>query len=153
MYYSGHEIVQIALRVEENGHTFYTEGAKNITDNDNVKTLFLDLAKKEVKHIQVFKKLDAHFEDEGLTIDMTGADEYVHHVADTHIFQKKDIGSEMANSITSAKQALEIAYKFETDSVEFYKQMLTRAHAKSKPLIEMIIAEEQQHAADIKVFL
>jgi len=153
MYYSGHEIIQIALRVEENGHTFYTEGAKKITDNENVKTLFLDLAKKEIKHIQVFKKLDEHFQEESPTIDMNGTDEYMQHVADSHIFQKKDSGNEMASQIISAKQALEIAFKFENESVEFYTQMLSRVHAKSKPLIEMIIVEEEQHAAEIKRFL
>jgi rubrerythrin len=57
MYYSGLEIIEIAVRIEENGEEFYTAAAKIFKEMTDVKGLFLDLAEKELTHIAIFQKL------------------------------------------------------------------------------------------------
>ena len=69
------------------------------------------------------------------------------------MFGKKDTGAEMAKSIKTPKEALEIAYKFECDSVEFYEALYKRTESDAKKLIRKIINEEKGHAAEIKRFM
>ena len=63
MYYSGQEIVEIAVRIEENGNEFYTAAAEMIKESNDIKGLFIDLAEKEILHISIFQKLAEKFED------------------------------------------------------------------------------------------
>lgn len=153
MLYSGYEIVEIAVRIEENGFAFYTEGAQAITDNQKIKNLFTDLAKKETHHVAVFRNLLSKWESESLEFSAEEFDSYLQHVANTHIFHKKDSGIAMAKTIKNAKHALEIAYKFETDSVEFYTEMLKRTESDAVQLIKRIIDEEKEHAREIKSYM
>jgi rubrerythrin len=142
MYYSGQEIIDIAVRIEENGNAFY-----------NAKGLFLDLAEKEIMHIAIFQKLAEKFSPEDFDFDPDEASAYINHLADQHVFGKPDSGKELAKTITSPRQALEIALKFENDSVDFYTELEKKVKSDSKKLIRRVIEEEMEHAADIKRFL
>jgi rubrerythrin len=153
MYYSGQEIIEIALRIEENGFAFYTEAAKMVNEPGDIKNLFLDLAEMEVHHTDVFQKLADHFEAEKFEFQMDEAAGYINHLADTHIFGKKDAGAELAKKIKTPREALEIAYKFENDSVAFYEELYKRTESDAKQIIQQIIGEEKGHAAMIKKFL
>jgi rubrerythrin len=153
MYYSGQEIIDIAVRIEENGNEFYTNAANMIAENNDHKSLFLDLAEKEVMHIAIFQKLAAKFDAESFDFESADASDYVNHLADSHIFGKPDTGRELAKSIKTPREALEIAFKFENDSVAFYTELLKFARSDSKRLVQQIIEEEMEHAAEIKSFM
>lgn len=153
MFYSGHEIVEIAVRIEENGHAFYTAAAEMAGGTSDTRSLFLDLAEKEVMHIAVFQKLADKFEAEDFDFNQDEASGYISHLADQHIFGKPDAGSELAKTVKTPKEALEIAYKFENDSVSFYTEMEKRAKTDAKKLIRQIIEEEMEHAAEIRQFM
>jgi rubrerythrin len=153
MNYSGQEIIEIAVRIEENGHAFYTAAAENIHDSNDIKSLFLDLAEKEVMHIGIFQKLADRFESESFEFNADEAADYISHMADSHLFGKPGSGAELAKSLTTPKEALAIAFKFENDSVDFYKELLKRTETDAKKLISQIIEEEKEHAAEIKQFM
>jgi len=153
MYYSGLEIIEIAIRIEENGYTFYNSAAEKITESTDNKALFLDLAEKELLHIAIFQKLAAKFEPEEFEFNAPDESDYINHLADTHIFGKKDAGIELAKTVTTPKQALEIALRFENESVDFYTELYKRTKSESKKLIQQIIDEEKEHAAEIRSFL
>jgi rubrerythrin len=153
MYYSGLEIIEIAIRIEENGQEFYTAAAEMIRESPDVKGLFYDLAEKEITHIAIFQKLADKFESESFEFNREESSDYIGHLADTHIFGRKDAGTELAKTVSTPQQALEIAYKFENDSVIFYEELLKRASTDAKKLIVQIIDEEKEHATDIKRFM
>jgi rubrerythrin len=153
MYYSGQEIIDIAIRIEENGHDFYTQAAEMITENNDRKSLFLDLAEKEVMHIAIFQKMADKFDSESFDFQAADSSDYVNHLADTHIFGKPDSGKKLATTVKSSKEALEIAFKFENDSVAFYTELAKFARSDSKRLVQQIIEEEMEHAAEIKEFM
>jgi rubrerythrin len=153
MYYSGQEIVEIAVRIEENGNAFYNAAAEKLKETNDIKSLFLDLAEKELQHIAVFQKLLEKFEPEDYDIIADDSSGYVSHLAESHIFGKPESGVNLANTVKTSKEALEIAYKFENDSIDFYTELEKRAKTDSKRLIRQIIEEEMEHAADIKKFL
>ena len=96
MYYSGLEIIETAVRIEENGYAFYTAAAGRISESNDNKALFLDLAEKEMIHIAIFQKLAGKFEAEEFEFNLEDEKDYVNHLADSHIFGKKDAG--MANT-------------------------------------------------------
>jgi rubrerythrin len=153
MYYSGQEIIDIAVRIEENGNAFYTSAAEMITENNDKKALFIDLAEKEIMHIAIFQKLADKFSEESFDFRGEDASDYINHLAESHIFGKPDSGKELAKKVGSTKEALEIAYKFENDSVAFYTELLKYARSDSKKLVNQIIEEEKEHAAEIKRFM
>ena len=153
MYYSGLEIIEIAIRIEENGEEFYKAAAEMVRDSTDVKGLFYDLAEKEITHIAIFQNLADKFEAESFEFSKEESADYIGHLADTHIFGKKDAGAELAKTVTTAKQALAIAFKFENDSVAFYEELTKRASSDAKKLIVRIIEEEKEHAAEISRFM
>ena len=153
MYYSGQEIVDIAVRIEENGNEFYTAAADMISESNDIKGLFYDLAEKEILHISIFQKLAEKFDEDGFDFGEQDASDYISHLAESHIFGKPDTGKNLAMTIKTPKEGLEIAFKFENDSVDFYTELLKHARSDSKKLVQQIIDEEKEHAAEIKKFL
>lgn len=152
MYYTAQEIAEIAVRIEENGHDFYIAAAE-MTENENVKKMFLGLAQKEESHIAAFKHLLSKVEFEHTEFDLESSGDYLQHQADTHIFQKKDSGKILAASITNSKEAIKIAHQFEIESVEFYTSLLKRVQSNAKNMVANIIEEEKQHAKELEAFL
>jgi len=153
MYYSGQEIIEIAVRIEENGNVFYTAAAKAIQEDNDIKGLLLDLAEKELMHIAIFQKLAGRFEAEAFEFNPDEASDYISFLADQHIFGKAGAGAELAKTVHTPKEALEIAFKFENDSVIFYTELEKRTETDAKRLIRQIIEEEMEHAAEIKRFM
>ena len=153
MYYSGQEIIDIAVRIEENGNEFYTNAAEMIRESTDTKSLFLDLAEKEVMHIAIFQKLADKFDADSFDFQEGDASDYINHLAESHIFGKPDAGKTLAQTVKTPKEALEIALKFENDSVAFYTELLKYARSDSKRLVQQIIDEEKEHAAEIRQFM
>jgi rubrerythrin len=153
MYYSGQEIIEIAVRIEENGNAFYHAAAEILKEHPETSGLFTDLADKEIQHIGVFQKLAEKLETEDFDLDENEASAYINHLADSHIFGRPNAGMELAKTITTPRQALEIAFKFENDSVAFYAELEKKVKSDAKTLVKQIIEEEKEHAAEIKRFL
>lgn len=153
MYYSAKEIIEIAVRIEENGNAFYSAAAGMIPGNNDIKGLFLDLAEKETMHIAVFQKIAEKFDDETFDLEQPDASDYISHMAESHIFGKPEAGKIVAATIKAPREALDIAYKFENDSVAFYSELLKYTHTNSKPIVKQIIEEEKEHAAEIRRFM
>ena len=153
MYYSGQEIVEIAVRIEENGNEFYTAAAEMIPENNDIKGLFYNLAEKEILHISIFQKLAEKFDAESFDFGAQDASDYINHLAESHIFGKPDSGKALASVLKSPKEALEAAFRFENDSVAFYTELLKYTRSDSKKLVQQIIEEEMEHAKDIARFL
>ena len=153
MYYSGQEIIEIAVRIEENGNEFYNNAAEMVTGTNDTRSLFLDLAEKELMHIAIFQKLADKFDTESFDFQGGDSSDYVNNLAETHIFGKPDSGKNLAKTVKTPKEALEIAYKFENDSVTFYTELVKYARSDSKRLVQQIIEEEKEHAAEILQFM
>jgi rubrerythrin len=153
MYYTGQEIIEIAVRIEENGNEFYSNAAEMVTGNNDTKSLFLDLAEKELIHIAIFQKLADKFDAESFDFQGGDSTDYVNHLAESHIFGKPDSGKTLAKSVKTPVEALETALKFENDSVAFYSELIKYARSDSKRLVQQIIDEEKDHAAEIKTFM
>lgn len=153
MQFPGEEIITFAVRLEENGHAFYSAAAELFQYPHDCKNLFLDLAEKEVMHIAICQKLAENFKLEIPEIRKEEHAGSLHRLCETHIFGEKDSGARRIKTIETPKQALEIAYQFEIDCVSFYSELAKLTRFDSRHLIRQIIWEEKEHAAEIKRFL
>ena len=153
MYYSGEEIIEIAVRIEENGYAFYTTAAETIKKDNDIKGLLLDLAEKELHHITIFQNLAKKFEAEKFEFNLDEAADYINYLASQHIFGKAGAGVEIAKTVKSPKEALEVALKFENDSVTFYTELEKRTESDAKKLLHQVIEEEKEHAREIEGFI
>ncbi len=145
---TANDVVTMAVRIEENGKAFY-EGAAAKTGEPLVKKLFEELAVMEDGHIQQFKQLRASLEKsftaervwdpEGLAESLLQAS------ADTHIFTAK-AATESLKAVNTAAEALDMALRFEKDSVVFFLGMKdVLPDESSKGEIDKLIDAERDH--------
>jgi len=153
MYYSGKEIIEIALRIEENGYAFYTAAAETFKPDSDIKGLLLDLADKELVHITIIQKLAEKFDTESFEFNADESSDYIDYLAKQHIFGKTGAGVEMAKTVSTPNEVLKIALKFEYDSVTFYTELEKRTESDAKRLIHQVIEEEKEHAREIERFM
>eukprot|EP01156_Anaeramoeba_ignava_P010625 Anaeramoba_ignava/a480310_625.p4 GENE.a480310_625~~a480310_625.p4 ORF type:complete len:159 (+),score=41.68 a480310_625:3548-4024(+) len=138
------EIYQFAIRIEENGEKLYTQMA-NKFDNEKVKDLFSLLAKEEVGHKAIFKKLLSGFED--YSPPESYQDEYFQYLkayADNLVFNFNSFDDDVAKIETLA-DAFYFAIKKEIDTIAYFREMRELVPTGEKDKIEEIIAEERKH--------
>ena len=121
--YNADEIFEIAIGIEKNGKAFYDMAADTVSEVDAQK-LLRELSSWEDRHIELFKTLRAGLKaglPAGLDYD---ADpeiySYMKAAADSHVFVQSFDLSLLANRCKTAREALEIALRFEKDSVVYY---------------------------------
>jgi rubrerythrin len=134
-----------------NGKAFYEEAAQKTAD-PGVRSLCKELAEWEARHVSHFEAMRRALPDsarEGATFDpdseLAG---YVRAAADEHVFlQNKDVG-ELVAACRSSLDLLELAIRFEKDSVRFYEAMkeLVAAHL-GQVNLDSLIDEELRHIA------
>lgn len=147
--FNADEIFQMGVQIESNGQKFYETIAKNTSDSSAQK-IFLDLAKWESQHIELFKKWQTELPGSARQGDLFDPNQELHlylkATADSHVFiRNKDI-PELASKCKTPIEALELAVTFEKDSVVFYTSMkkLVPEHL-GKNQMDTLIDEEIRH--------
>ncbi len=149
--FSIQEILDLAIRLEENGESVYRKAAAKLSSPDLV-SLLVWMADEEVKHAAWFSELKHKLETDSINpfieemgrevlTDMLGEKSFSHREVDfSRINQPHDL--------------VAVFIEFEQDTVLFYETL--------KPFIEddatlsnldKIIAEENNHIAKLHTFL
>ena len=143
--FSGCEIAEMGIHIEENGRDFYNS-LDGKSENWPVKRIFRYLADEETKHIDVFKQIfDSQCEREPRESYPEEYFSYMKALAGDYVFTRKNKGSEMAKGIKKCMDALNAGIGFEKESITFYEGMKRIVSGKSKTLVERLIGEEQKH--------
>jgi rubrerythrin len=138
------EVVELAVRIEENGHNFYKSFARTLK-NEQERSLFEFLAEEELKHLAVFKKMlgDAgaskprlNYPDEYST--------YLRAYADNLIFTEGSLKKEI-EKIQDVRSALDFGIRRELDSILYYQEMKSFVPVDDADRIDGIIREERAH--------
>jgi rubrerythrin len=143
--FSGCEVAEIGIQIEINGKEFYLTLAEN-AENEEAKTIFNMLAKEEERHIGAFKAIEAsecNFDDTQLY-----PDEYFSHLnllASEHVFTEAGKGIELAKEVKSCKEGIDLALRFEKESVALFESMLNLVPEKDKEMVKSLIEEEKKH--------
>jgi rubrerythrin len=143
--FSGCEVAEIGIQIEINGRDFYQTLAKK-SDNEEVKKVFTRLAAEEEKHIEVFKAIEASscdFNDTGMYPDDYFA--HLNALASEHVFTEEGKGIDVAKEVASHKEGIELAIRFEKESVDLFKSMLKVVPEKDQTLVNNLIEEETKH--------
>lgn len=145
-HFSGAEIIEMAIRIEENGVKFYTDAGK-ASKSGALKKLFKGLTEEEGRHRKVFLDLKRLVPDEELSMRLDPCCEedlsYLYALADSEVFTGK--GSRLAQKVRGEKSALNLAIAMEKDSILFYIEMLGMVREKDRSILEDLINEEKEH--------
>jgi len=139
------DIVEFAIRIEENGENFYRY-ATQLTNDEEVKRSFQNLAQAEAQHRQLFERLLAVVESgrPPETYDGEYA-AYLHNYVDGNIIFKKEMLTQELEKIKNVKDAIAFAIRRELDSILYYQEIKNFISEKEHPTIERIIEEERKH--------
>jgi rubrerythrin len=145
--FTASDIVEFAIRIEENGENFYRY-AVQIARDEEAKKLFAQLAADEVKHRRGFEKIFAGMDKTAPPESYEGEfAAYLHQYVDNAvIFQKDKLDQELAK-VKDTPAAFDFAIRRELDSMLYYHEIKRLVPVQQHALIEEIIAEERRHFA------
>jgi rubrerythrin len=141
--FRGHEFIEIALAIEENGLAFYTSIASKAVTPE-AKKLFQFLADQEREHARIFQNLLSVVSVEVPAEGYAGEYEsYMRSLADGHVFVARE--DSLAQQTRSLHKAIEVGMRAEKDSILFYSEMKSHIPPEDYPVLDTIITEEKKH--------
>ena len=139
------EVVEIGLKIEQNGRAFYLKVAELATRPD-VRELFSFLAKQEQNHILQFRSImrsGGSYKPPEAVADEQSA--YIRALADMHIFTA-DFPPELAAAQAQTPQAaIQIAITVEKDSILFYRNIEDFVPPKESEAVRELRRQEEMH--------
>jgi rubrerythrin len=146
--FSSREILELAVRIEESGLSFYKEASAS-TDNADVKALFDYLIIEEVLHLEHFEALEkAITEAEPTDYDdpyLQEESNYLSALASSFIFMNAEEGIKKVKELTNDAEAIDFAIQIEKDSILFYLELINMVRDHDRPTVKDILAEERKH--------
>lgn len=138
------ELFKIAVKIEENGISFYKKASQFAKEN-SIKEIFDNLTEMEKDHLRFFSRLERNVKECGY-IDSEDIKAYLDRNFGSEIFKINDvekIGVELRTILDVFKFALEK----ENISIDFYTKMLENiGNPDTKKTLNKIIEEEKGHA-------
>lgn len=152
VHFTGKEIIDMAVRIEENGLRFYTDAYK-AAESDAVRELFKVLADEEGQHIKTFLTIKRSIEDDnvggGFDPYADEAGQYLKALADTEVFTAPDGGKKAAIQMHNAADVIEMAIGMEKDALLFYYELQRMIREKDKHVLESLIEQEKEHLSKL----
>jgi len=145
IFFSGSELVNIAIGIEKSGLAFYQSLAKAET-HEMARDAYKHLAEMEEKHIGTFQSmLDAVGGYKTPEMYTEEYDLYLKALVDSAVFTDDKVAREMAEKVTGSAEAIQIGLGAEKDSILFYSEMRNLVPQRDREVVERIIEEEKTH--------
>ncbi len=139
------DIVQFAVRIEEEGEAFYRKAAQDARDKDT-QDLFSFLASEETKHKALFKEMLSSIETSQPAETYDGEyGAYLSNYIDGKVVFTKNVLQELAPDTRDAASAIVFAMQREADSILYYHEAKQFIAEKYYSVIDRIITEERKH--------
>ncbi|PKN51279.1 MAG: hypothetical protein CVU55_12665 [Deltaproteobacteria bacterium HGW-Deltaproteobacteria-13] len=143
--FAASDIVEVAIRIEENGINFY-KFAEQIAKKEDEKNLFAQLAQAEAAHKKTFEKLFAGMEKNSPTESYEGEyGAYLRSYVDNNLIFTKEVMDKELSKVKDTVDALNFAIQRELDSILYYHEIKKLVPAAQHEEIEKIIEEERKH--------
>jgi rubrerythrin len=139
------EIIEIAVRLEENGEAFYIGAAATAT-TPGVKALFQDLAVQEQHHGRVFRQMGEGAVE--LILSPEQWDEfqaYADALLQNSFFARPQGALTQAAKAQDERQAVESALGFEKEALLFFHGLRDAVRGPSQQIVDRIVQEEKRH--------
>jgi len=143
--FSASEVVEMGIRIEENGRDFYN-GVSDLSKSPDAKQVFKLLASEEKDHIKRFENILSNVKKyEPSEAYPNEYFAYIKSLSGEHVFTKEKRGSEIAKKIKTEPEAIELGIGFEKDSILFYQEMKKFVLEPEQGIIEKLLEEEKRH--------
>ena len=142
------ELVQFAVRIEENGEKFYREWAQRAGDPER-KSFFNKLADDEIKHKQLYAKMLGDVKS--FEPDIDTYEEYMAYLkmfSDGVLFNEEK-NREQMKAVKTVGQALDFAAQQELDSILFYLELRSFVPKDQETIVNEVVKEERRHYIDL----
>jgi rubrerythrin len=142
---TGDEIVEIAVRLEENGEAFYKMAAQGAKDA-GVKVLFEDLAIQEQHHRRAFAQMGRGGVELALSPEQWDEFQaYTGALLQQSFFAKPEGALSQAAEAADERQALQAALGFEKETLLFFHELREVVRGTAQQTVERIVQEEKRH--------
>jgi len=145
IFFSGSELVNIAIGIERSGAAFYDALVKSAR-NEASRVIYEYLAVEEKKHIEIFQNMLGSLADYTPPETYTEEyDRYLKALIDSAVFRDDQTAREMAQKSASEAEAIQIAISAEKDSILFYSNLRELVRRSDREAVDKIIEEERSH--------
>jgi len=142
--FSAGDVLQFAIRLEENGESFYRQAAATAAD-PKVVDLFNRLADEEIKHKKIFEDLFSRIQWVEPAESYPGEYfAYLKNYIDGKVVFSADSGRQLPG-IHETAAAFDFAIQRELDSMLYYQELKAFVPERDFRVIDEIIAEERKH--------
>jgi rubrerythrin len=144
-------VIDFAMQAEKEGVGFYTKAANMFKDN-NLRALFMKLAKEEAKHLEEFINLKEKALKKGIEECFKSVEvgEYLEAVAREGIFPKGEGMIKKLEAVKTVEEACKIALQAERNSILLYTELVRLSKDKAqRKILERLLDEEKSHLVRI----
>jgi len=145
IFFSGSELLEIAMGIERNGMAFY-QALADKTGNRDVKYTYNYLAGEEKKHLDTFKGMSDSLGQ--VKPPETYTDEYMLYLkslVDSVVFSNVTEAKQKADKISNEIEALDTGILAEKDSILFYMELQNLVRERDSKVVLKILDEEKNH--------
>jgi rubrerythrin len=160
--FNAHDVLEFAIRVEENGEVFYGEAAR-IAGDQGARDIFRRLATEEAVHKKTFARVLASLGDYRPTETYDG--EYIAYLqeyidgkaifkehtgtapADATAGSGKGLKDSDLSRVHDTLSAFDFAIQREVDSIVYYQELKVFVPEKYHKTVDAIVDEERKHFA------
>jgi rubrerythrin len=143
-FFSGNELVEIAVGIERNGYAFY-QSLEQRTCNEAARAIYGHLAREERRHESTFLKLGATLPRLEVPEAYPGEQMlYMKSLIDSLVFHDAEQAVAAAHLETEIA-AVSTGIQAEKDSILFYGQMAQMVREADRDTLLHIVDEEKEH--------
>ena len=145
IFFSGRELIEIAIGIEKNGAIFYDSLAGS-SKNSATWDTYRYLADQEREHAAVFQKmLDSVHESKPPETYTEQYNLYLKALIDSLVFTDDKVSIKMAQNVKNDAEAVQISMGAEKDSILFYVEVKDLVRRSDRKVVGKIIEEEKSH--------
>jgi rubrerythrin len=148
--FSGSEILQMAIEIEEKGKVFYERIFAAVKDK-KTRSVFRHLADEEVKHKALFQKMLRAADSTTFSspYDPTEMMLYFKSLVEQKVFPEAEGQHSAPELLDDPRVAVRIALSLEKDAILFFHEMQAVTAEGEREWVDRIIAEERDHIRHI----
>jgi rubrerythrin len=145
IFFSGRELIEIAIGVEKNGAIFYDSLAGS-SKSSGARNTYKYLAGQEREHAAIFQKmLDSVGESKPPETYTEQYNLYLKALIDSIVFTDDKVSIKMAQNVKNDAEAVQIGMGAEKDSILFYVEVKDLVRRSDRKVVGEIIEEEKSH--------
>lgn len=145
--FSALTVIDMAIRVEIDGRNMYLAASEAVSDM-GLKGTFRFLAGQEETHKERFEELKKDADDDQ-SPDWRIIEPFPGEIVESSLFGE-DSALSRVSSAANAGELIDIATRFEEDTVSFYSRILDSALANARAAVQRILDEEKNHVRILK---